>query len=82
MTAREREVLQLIAEGHTNQQIADALVVSVKTVEAHKAHIMDKLKAKSRTDLIRYALKKGIVRLESVSEAEQSLANLPGGAED
>jgi len=82
LTAREREVLQLIAEGHTNQQIADALVVSVKTVEAHKAHIMDKLKAKSRTDLIRYALKKGIVRLESVSEAEQSLANLPGGAED
>jgi DNA-binding NarL/FixJ family response regulator len=79
LTAREREVLQLIAEGHTNQQIADELVVSVKTFEAHKAHIMDKLKEKSRTDLIRYALKRGIVKLESVDEAKQSLANL--GAE-
>ncbi|MGE0598137.1 MAG: response regulator [Dehalococcoidia bacterium] len=81
LTAREREVLQLIAEGHTNQQIADELVVSVKTVEAHKAHIMDKLRAKSRTDLIRYALKRGIVKLESVDEAEQSLANLGAGTE-
>ena len=79
LTPREREVLQLIAEGRTNQQIADELVVSVKTVEAHKAHIMDKLKAKSRTDLIRYALRRGIVKLESVDEAEQSLANLAGG---
>ena len=82
LTAREREVLQLIAEGHTNQQIADELVVSVKTVEAHKAHIMDKLKAKSRTDLIRYALKRGIVSLESVDDAEQSLANIAGGGDD
>gem|GEM_PF-58217 len=80
LTAREREVLQLIAEGHTNQQIADELVVSVKTVEAHKSHIMDKLKAKSRTDLIRYALKRGIVKLESVDEAEKSLEKL-GGAD-
>ncbi|WP_322796948.1 response regulator transcription factor [Tepidiforma sp.] len=79
LTPREREVLQLIAEGHTNQQIADQLVVSVKTVEAHKSHIMEKLKARSRTDLIRYALKRGIVKLESVSEAERSLANLSGG---
>lgn len=82
LTPREREVLQLIAEGHTNQQIADELVVSVKTVEAHKAHIMDKLKAKSRTDLIRYALRRGIVKLESVDEAERSLANLAGGSEE
>ncbi|MGB4863726.1 MAG: response regulator transcription factor [Tepidiformaceae bacterium] len=81
LTAREREVLQLIAEGHTNSQIADELVVSVKTVEAHKAHIMDKLKARSRTDLIRYALKRGIVKLESVEEAEQTLSNLGTAAE-
>jgi RNA polymerase sigma factor (sigma-70 family) len=78
LTPREREVLQLIAEGRTNQQIADELVVSVKTVEAHKAHIMEKLKARSRTDLIRYALKRGIVKLESVDEAERSLSNLGG----
>lgn len=81
LTAREREVLQLIAEGRTNQQIADELVVSVKTVEAHKAHIMDKLKAKSRTDLIRYALKRGIVKLESIEEAQQTLDNLGTAAE-
>lgn len=81
LTPREREVLQLIAEGRTNQQVADELVVSIKTVEAHKAHIMDKLKAKSRTDLIRYALKRGIVKLESVDEAERSLANLAGNGD-
>ncbi len=71
LTSREREVLQLIAEGHTNQGIANALFISVKTVEAHKAHIMAKLHARNRTDLIRYAIRKGIVRLESVEEAER-----------
>lgn len=76
LTAREREVLQLIAEGHTNQSIADELVISIKTVEAHKAHIMSKLHARNRTDLIRFALNKGIVRLESVEEAERLL--VPG----
>ncbi|MGH2633353.1 MAG: response regulator [Tepidiformaceae bacterium] len=73
LTPREREVLQLIAEGHTNQRIADELVISVKTVEAHKAHIMTKLHARTRTDIIRYALRKGIVHLESVDEAERML---------
>ena len=75
LTAREREVLQLIAEGYTNQGIANELVISVKTVEAHKSHIMAKLHAHNRTDLIRYALRKGIVKLESVEEAEQLLDN-------
>lgn len=77
LTSREREVLQLIAEGYTNQGIADELVISVKTVEAHKAHIMAKLHARNRTDLIRYALRKGIVKLESVEEAEQVLEEMP-----
>jgi DNA-binding NarL/FixJ family response regulator len=66
LTAREREVLQLIAEGSSNQKIAEALFISVKTVEAHRAHIMTKLHAKNRTDLIRYALRKGLVALDSV----------------
>ena len=66
LTAREREVLQLIAEGSSNQQIADELYISVKTVEAHRAHIMTKLHAKNRTDLIRYALRKGLVALDAV----------------
>ena len=65
LTGREREVLQLIAEGRSNQRIADELVISVKTVEAHKAHIMSKLHAQNRTDLIRYALKRGLVGLEA-----------------
>lgn len=67
LTNREREVLQLIAEGLSNQAIAEELVISVKTVEAHRAHIMTKLHAKNRTDLIRYALKRGLVGLESSS---------------
>jgi DNA-binding NarL/FixJ family response regulator len=71
LTPREREVLQLIAEGYTNQGIANELYISVKTVEAHKAHIMAKLHARNRTDLIRYAIRKGIVRLESVEEAQE-----------
>lgn len=65
LTAREREVLQLIAEGHSNQAVADLLFVSVKTVEAHKAHLTQKLNAKNKSDLIRYALRKGIIREET-----------------
>ena len=65
LTSREREVLQLIAEGYSNQRIAQELFISVKTVEAHKAHIMSKLHAGSRTDLIRYALRKGLVGLDA-----------------
>lgn len=69
LTAREREVLQLIAEGHSNQKIAQELFISVKTVEAHRAHIMTKLHAKNRTDLIRYALRKGLVGLDAAPMA-------------
>jgi two-component system, NarL family, response regulator NreC len=71
LTPREREVLQLIAEGYTNQKIANELFISVKTVEAHKAHIMAKLHARNRTDLIRYAIRKGIVMLESADQAQE-----------
>ena len=76
LTSREREVLQLIAEGRSNQRIADELVISVKTVEAHKAHIMSKLHAQNRTDLIRYALKRGLVGLEApeLSAMQEELA--------
>ena len=65
LTSRERGVLPLIAEGYSNQKIAEELVISVKTVEAHKAHIMSKLRARNRTDLIRYALRKGLVGLDA-----------------
>ena len=72
LTSREREVLQLIAEGYSNQKIAQELFISVKTVEAHKAHIMSKLHAQNRTDLIRYAIRKGIVGLESGPDLKSS----------
>jgi two-component system response regulator NreC len=71
LTAREREVLQLIAEGYSNQRIAQELFISVKTVEAHKAHIMSKLHARNRTDLIRYALRKGLVGVDAPPDVAQ-----------
>ena len=70
LTSREREVLQLIAEGYSNQRIAQELFISVKTVEAHKAHIMSKLHARNRTDLIRYALRKGLVGIDAPPDVQ------------
>jgi two-component system response regulator NreC len=64
LSVREREILQLVAEGFGNQQIAAKLCLSVKTVEAHKAHIMRKLNVKGRTELIKYAIRKGLIELE------------------
>jgi len=64
LSVREREILQLVAEGTGNQQIAQKLCLSVKTVEAHKAHIMRKLNVKGRTELIKYAIRKGLIELE------------------
>lgn len=60
-TEREREVLQLVAEGKSNQEIANLLVVSVKTVQTHRAHIMEKLNAHDRTDLVKHAMRMGII---------------------
>jgi len=65
LTAREREVLQLIAEGHTNNSIADALTISVKTVEKHRANIMAKLAVNDLPGLIRAAMKHGLIFPES-----------------
>jgi len=61
LTGREHEVLQLIAKGHTNQQTADTLFVSVKTIETHRSHIMEKLKLRNRAELVRYAIEKGLL---------------------
>ena len=65
LTCREREVLQLIAEGHTNREIAEILFVSVRTVDAHRSHIMEKLDLHSAADLTRYAIQKGIIDIEN-----------------
>jgi two-component system response regulator NreC len=56
LSAREHEVLQLLALGHTNQEIAEQLFISVRTAETHRAHIMRKLSLRSRAELVRYAL--------------------------
>jgi len=65
LTEREREVLQLIAEGHPNREIAELLYVSIKTVETHRAHIMDKLNVNSTAELIQYAIGKGLIIKDS-----------------
>jgi two-component system response regulator NreC len=61
LTDREREILRLIALGYTNQEIAGQLFLSVRTIEAHRRHILDKLRLSSRADLVRYALERRIV---------------------
>ena len=65
LTEREREVLALVAQGFTNQEIGDKLVVSVKTVETHRAHIMSKLGLQTRAELVRYALREGYLTPEA-----------------
>jgi DNA-binding NarL/FixJ family response regulator len=61
LTNREREVLKLVAEGHTTQEIAAMLVLSPKTVERHKTNLMSKLDIHNRTELVKFALRKGII---------------------
>jgi DNA-binding NarL/FixJ family response regulator len=61
LSDREREVLRLLALGHTNQEIAKALYISVRTAETHRAHIMQKLRLSSRAELVRYALDNGLL---------------------
>lgn len=64
LTAREREVLKLIAEGNTNQDIAELLCLSRKTVETHRGNIMEKLGLHKVTDLVKYAIREGMVGLD------------------
>jgi two-component system, NarL family, response regulator NreC len=61
LSDREREVLRLLALGHTNQEIAKTLYLSVRTVETHRAHIMQKLRISTRAELVRYALGAGLL---------------------
>jgi DNA-binding NarL/FixJ family response regulator len=64
LTTREREVLHLAAEGHTNTEIAAQLSISPRTAESHRANLMRKLGLHTQTDLIRYALRRGILPME------------------
>jgi two-component system response regulator NreC len=64
LTAREREILQLTAEGKTNAEIGTILVISKRTVETHRNHLMKKLGLSSQIDIVRYALKQGLISID------------------
>ncbi len=64
LTARQREILKLIADGHTSREIAGMLFLSLKTVLGHRAKIMEKLDLHNRTELIKYAMRKGLVSMD------------------
>lgn len=72
LSPRERQVLQLVAEGYTNQQIADRIFVGVKSVETYRARIGQKLSLNSRADFVRYALEIGLLTTEEVAKRRQS----------
>jgi len=61
LTPREREVLKLVAEGHSSREIAEALFISIKTVERHRTNLLEKLGMRDRVDLTRYAIREGLV---------------------
>jgi DNA-binding NarL/FixJ family response regulator len=65
LTDREKQVLKLVAEGRSNKDVASLLGISVKTAMSHREHVMDKLDLHSRTDLIRFALKCGVIRSDA-----------------
>lgn len=64
LTTRERQVLQLAAEGLTNPQISDKLFISTRTTETHRANLMRKLQLQNQSELIRYAVKRGIIQVD------------------
>jgi DNA-binding NarL/FixJ family response regulator len=64
LTDREKQVLKLVAEGRSNKEVAEVLDISVKTAMSHREHIMEKLGLHSRTELIKFALREGVIRIE------------------
>lgn len=64
LSEREKEILEWIAKGYSNKEIAENLVISVKTVETHKSNLMEKLGLKTRPELVKYASKKGLLNFE------------------
>ena len=72
LTDREREVLKLVAEGHTNAEIAELLCISLKTVQTHRANLMRKLGMHDRTELVKYALRRGLVQIDLPPDEEMA----------
>jgi DNA-binding NarL/FixJ family response regulator len=65
LTDREKQVLKLVAEGHSNKEVAGLLNISVKTAMSHREHVMTKLQVHNRTELIRFALRAGVIRADA-----------------
>jgi DNA-binding NarL/FixJ family response regulator len=64
LTDREKQVLKLVAEGRSNKEVAEVLGISVKTAMSHREHVMEKLGVHNRTELVKFALKKGVIRVD------------------
>jgi two-component system response regulator NreC len=64
LTAREREILQMTVEGLTSQEIGDKLVISPRTIEVHRSNFMNKLGIRNQSELIRFAIKRGILQID------------------
>jgi two-component system response regulator NreC len=64
LSEREKEILAWTAKGYSNKEIAEHLIISVKTVESHKSNLMEKLGLKTRPELVKFALKKGLLHFE------------------
>ncbi len=64
LTDREKQVLKLVADGRSNKEVAEVLGISVKTAMTHREHVMEKLGVHNRTELVRFALKKGVIRVD------------------
>ena len=79
LTPRQREVLQLVAEGNTNQQIGKRLNINTRTVETHRAHVMDKLKLQNQAELVQYAAKWGLIPTDNLDPGLAFPAPEPNG---
>jgi two-component system, NarL family, response regulator NreC len=76
LSQREREVLELVAHGYTNREVADRLTVSIKSVETYRARVLEKLGLKTRAELTRFALDMGLVRPAASVSASETAADL------
>jgi len=65
LTDREKQVLKLVAEGRSNKEVAEILGISVKTAMSHREHVMEKLGVHNRTELVRFAIRRGVIRIDS-----------------
>jgi DNA-binding NarL/FixJ family response regulator len=65
LTDREKQVLKLVAEGKSNKEVAELLGISVKTAMSHREHVMEKLALHNRTELVRFAIRRGVIRVDS-----------------